>query len=67
MKRIIQNVFKILGGIAIAGIVLAVLLPLLIQGDYIGIGSLAGLWIIGGVSLLCIALVLLLPWTSRHR
>ncbi|HEY7449204.1 MAG TPA: hypothetical protein VH702_13690 [Vicinamibacterales bacterium] len=67
MKRIIQPVVKILGGIAIAGVVLAVLLPLLIQREYIGLGSLAGLWIIGGVSLLCIALLFLWPWTSRHR
>jgi hypothetical protein len=66
MKRIIQLIFQVLAGFAIAAALLAILLPLLIRGGYLEVGSPAGLWVIGGVSVICILLVIVRPWTSRH-
>jgi hypothetical protein len=67
MKRIIQLVFQVVAGFAIAAVLLAVLLPLLIRGGYLEMGTTAGLWIVGIVSLLCITLVVFWPWKSRRE
>jgi hypothetical protein len=67
MKRIIQLVFQVVAGFAIAAVLLAVLLPLLIRGGYLEIGTTAGLWIVGVVSLLCITLVVFWPGKSRRE
>ena len=66
MKRIIQLVFQVVAGLAIAAVLLAVLLPLLIRSGYLEIGTNAGLWIVGIVSLLCITLVVFWPGSSRQ-
>lgn len=66
MKRILQLIFRVLAGLAIAGVLLAVLLPLLIRGGYLGVGTTAGLWIVGIVGLLCVTLMVCWPCTS-HR
>jgi hypothetical protein len=66
MKRIFQFIFRLLAGLAIAAILLAVLLPLLIRGGYLEVGTTAGLWIVGIVGLLCVTIVLCWPLTS-HR
>jgi hypothetical protein len=65
MKRITKLVLQVLAGITIAAILLALLLPFLIRSGYLGIGSPAGLWIIGAVSLFCIALIVFWPSSSR--
>ena len=67
MKRIIQLVFQVVAGVAIAAVLLAVLLPLLIRGGYLEIGTTAGLWIVGIVSLLCVTLVIFWPGKSRRE
>lgn len=67
MKRIIQLVFQVVAGFAIAAVLLAVLLPLLIRGGYLEIGTTAGLWIVGIVSLLCVTLVVFWPGKSRRE
>jgi hypothetical protein len=67
MKRIIQLVFQVVAGFAIAAVLLAVLLPLLIRIGYLEIGTTAGLWIVGIVSLLCITLVVFWPGKSRRE
>jgi hypothetical protein len=67
MKRIILLVFQVLGGFAISAVLLAILLPWLIRAGYLETGTPAGLWIIGIVSLLCVALVVFWPWKSRQE
>ena len=67
MRQIIQLVFQVLAGLAIAAVLLGVLLPLLIRNGYLETGTPAGLWIIGIVSLLCVTLVVFWPWTSRRE
>ncbi|MGH9146643.1 MAG: hypothetical protein ACRD1Q_08040 [Vicinamibacterales bacterium] len=67
MKRIIQLILQVLAGFAIAAVLLAILLPWLIRGGYLETGTPAGLWIIGIVSLLCVALVVFWPWKSRQE
>lgn len=67
MKRIIQLVFEVVAGFAIAAVLLAVLLPLLIRSGYLEIGTTAGLWIVGIVSLLCVTLVVFWPGKSRRE
>jgi hypothetical protein len=65
MRRVIQLAIEGLGGIAIAAVILALLLPFLIRSGYLAIGSPAGFGIIAAVALLCV-LVVFRPWRSRR-
>ena len=47
MIGVLKTLAEIAIGLAIAGMVLAVLLPLLIKAGYLTLGSDAGIWIIG--------------------
>ena len=47
MIGVLKTLAEIAIGLAIAGMVLAVLLPLLIRAGYLTLGSDAGIWIIG--------------------
>jgi hypothetical protein len=66
MKRILRLALEGLAGVALAGVLLALLLPLLVRSGYLAVGSPAGLWIIGGVITLCVILVAVKPWGSRR-
>lgn len=64
MIGVLKTVADLMIGLAIAGVVLAVLLPLLTDAGYFTVGSQEGLWIIGLVIGTCIALTVFRPSRS---
>lgn len=64
MTQLFQALVGVVAGVAAAGVILAFLLPLLIRGGHLTIGSAAGLWIVGGIVVGCVVLALLRPWKA---
>ena len=66
MISVLKTLAEIAIGLAIAGMVLAVLLPLLIKAGYLTLGSDAGIWIIGLVIAVSVLLTLFKPRRSSR-
>ena len=66
MISVLKTLAGIAIGLAIAGMVLAVLLPLLIKAGYLTLGSDAGIWIIGLVIAASVLLTLFKPRRSSR-
>ena len=66
MIGVLKTLAEIAIGLAIAGMVLAVLLPLLIKAGYLTLGSDAGIWIIGLVIAASVLLTLFKPRRSSR-
>jgi len=68
MKRFFDIVVGAIVGLAIAGLILAILLPALVDAGYLGIGSGAAAWTIGSVIAVSVAVMVWRPWRlfARH-
>lgn len=62
MKHLLYLVVEAVVGLALAGLILAVLLPALVEAGYLRVGSQSASWIVGGVIAACVALAVLRPW-----
>ncbi len=56
MQKLIVIVLGALGGLVVAAVVLALLVPTLVDGEYLTVGSTASAWLAAGVIVTCIAL-----------
>jgi hypothetical protein len=64
MKPLFQTIVAAVAGLAAAGVILAVLVPALVEAGLLDVGSNAAAWTVGGVIAACVAVAVLRPW--RH-
>lgn len=61
MVGVLKTLVELMIGLAIAGVVVAILLPVLTEAGYFTVGSQEGLWIIGLVIGTCVAVTAFRP------